>query len=250
MKPLVSIVTVTFNAELTLEKTILSVINQNFISFEYIIIDGGSHDNTINIIDKYKNKISYWESSPDKGIYDAMNKAINFVNGRWVCFMNAGDVFFNHNVLSEIFNLKNINHYWIIYGNHSFIKENHIIFKIPKDIKSIWKSMPMCHQSLFAKTILLKSYPFNIKYKFAADYDFIYYAYKNYSNSFLYINKVISTITTGGYSETNSVKTYKEYKLISNFYNKNFYNKIYFYLKLLERMLVLNIKNFIKNFKS
>ncbi len=83
--------TVTYNAEELLEETILSVINQSYKNIEYIIIDGASTDGTIDIIKKYEEKIDYWMSEPDEGIYFAMNKAIEKATGKWINFMNAGD---------------------------------------------------------------------------------------------------------------------------------------------------------------
>ena len=103
--PLISVVTVSYNAVTTIEKTILSVINQNYSNIEYIVIDGGSIDGTVDIIKKYADKITYWVSEPDKGIYDAMNKGIIVATGEWINFMNTGDTFYNENVFSEIFEL-------------------------------------------------------------------------------------------------------------------------------------------------
>ena len=82
--PLISVVTVSYNAVLTIEQTILSVINQTYPHIEYIIIDGGSTDGTVDIIKKYANRIAYWVSEPDKGIYDAMNKGVVVATGEWI----------------------------------------------------------------------------------------------------------------------------------------------------------------------
>jgi glycosyltransferase involved in cell wall biosynthesis len=94
-RPKISVVTICYNACNVLEQTILSVVNQTYTNIEYLIIDGNSKDNSIEIIHKYANHISYWVSEPDKGIYDAMNKGIKAASGEWIIFMNAGDLFYN-----------------------------------------------------------------------------------------------------------------------------------------------------------
>lgn len=100
--PKISIITITFNAEKILERTILSVLNQTYKNIEYIIVDGGSKDGTLDIIKKYQDKIR-WISEPDKGLYDAMNKGIKMATGEWINCMNADDIFASDDVLEKIF---------------------------------------------------------------------------------------------------------------------------------------------------
>ena len=99
---LISVITVCYNAENNLEETILSVLNQTYSNIEYIIIDGGSTDGTIAVIKKYADKITYWQSETDKGIYDAMNKGIQKATGEWINFMNAGDLFSSTTILQQM----------------------------------------------------------------------------------------------------------------------------------------------------
>ena len=89
--PRFSIITVTYNAEKALEETIQSIISQTYKDIEYIIVDGGSKDRTLSIIEKYKSHIAKVVSEPDKGLYDAMNKGLKMATGDYVCFLNAGD---------------------------------------------------------------------------------------------------------------------------------------------------------------
>lgn len=105
--PLISVVTVSYNAVATIEKTILSVINQEYSNVEYIVIDGGSTDGTVDIIKKYVEKITFFVSEPDKGVYDAMNKGVIVATGEWINFMNAGDTFYDRHTFSAIFELNN-----------------------------------------------------------------------------------------------------------------------------------------------
>ena len=106
--PMLSIVTVVYNSEQYLERTILSILNQTFKDVEHIVIDGNSKDKTLDIIQQYNDKIAYWKSEPDKGIYDAMNKAQNFASGKYIMFLNSGDEFCDNNVLEKIFKINNV----------------------------------------------------------------------------------------------------------------------------------------------
>ncbi|EOR94023.1 Glycosyl transferase, group 2 family protein [Arcticibacter svalbardensis MN12-7] len=101
--PLVTVITVVYNAVATIEATLLSIINQQDINIEIVVIDGGSDDGTLELLSKYKDKIAYLISEPDKGIYDAMNKGVAVASGEWINFMNAGDSFASVSVLKKIF---------------------------------------------------------------------------------------------------------------------------------------------------
>ena len=106
--PLISVITVSYNAVLTIEQTILSVINQTYLNIEYIIIDGGSTDGTVNVIKKYADKIAYWVSESDKGIYDAMNKGIAYSHGEYCNFINAGDKFCSSSILKQVMDFNHV----------------------------------------------------------------------------------------------------------------------------------------------
>ena len=239
-KPLVSIVTVVYNGAENIEETILSIINQDYNKIQYIIIDGGSKDNTLDIVNKYQEKIDILISEPDKGIYDAMNKALPLCKGEWINFMNVGDLFYDSTSLSKIFNTFR-EHSSIIYGNHQVMYPKYLINKFPRPLNKIWKGMPMQHQSIFVHKNIFEKLKFDIKFKFAADYDLIFYSYKN-GSSFTYINENICKVSANGFSESNSVSTYLEFKNISLKYDNRLSHRIYFILLIPFRKFVFFIK--------
>lgn len=203
-KPLITIITVVYNGENFLEETIKSVINQNYGNLEYIVIDGNSTDGTLDIIKKYENKIDFWLSESDKGIYDAMNKGVEHSNGDWLNFMNVGDTFYSNKVLSKIFGNGEIP-YDVIYGN-SFCNGNEIK---PKSLLKIPIRMPFCHQASFVRKSCFDMYKFDLSYKLIADGVFFYRIKK--SRKFNYINEVICKYDGSGVS-SNQVKVYEERK--------------------------------------
>ena len=182
MKPLVSVITVSYNAVSVIERTILSVIGQNYLNLEYIIIDGGSVDGTIDIIKNYQDQISYWISESDGGIYDAMNKGLLQSKGKWINFMNAGDTFSDMFVLDNIFSEEINENVGIVYGNTALFKNG--VFVESFENKPFWLSlMPfrgkgICHQSMFVKSDLAKRMMFDTSYRICSDYDMCYKIYK------------------------------------------------------------------------
>ena len=213
MKLLISVVTVCYNAADTIEKTMLSVLNQTYHDIEYIIIDGGSTDGTVEIIRKYADRIAYWVSEPDKGIYDAMNKGIKVATGEWINFMNAGDEFVDANVLDKLFFAKTVANVDVIYGNTLMKYTEGISFTKVKEIDYIQKGMPFCHQSSFVRNGAIER--FDTNYQIAADYNFFYESYLEKGvNAFVYIDMPIAIFDAREGASANVVKTYREYLLV------------------------------------
>lgn len=212
-KPPVSIVTVVFNGAPHLEATIQSVVSQTCANIEYIIIDGGSTDGTLDIIKKYENQIHYWMSGKDAGIYDAMNKGVALTSGEWINFMNAGDCFLDSNVVESIFsNEEFIESSDVIYGDSMVVYPdlNHMRkIRMSGRIEELWKGMQFSHQSMFVSAGYAKRNKFSLANTLASDFEFIYAAYKQ-KKRFIYTGKVISIISAGGASDINRVRSCRE----------------------------------------
>jgi len=182
----ITVVTVSYNAAATIEETILSVVDQTYDNIEYIVIDGGSTDGTVDIIKRYaeggseyskhNNSISYWVSEPDKGIYDAMNKGIKISTGDYLNFMNSGDCFFNSTTINDVV-LAGLNIYDIVYGDTIFVYQNMKLYVKPRPLTAFYDADPIYHQSSFTRTTLLKKDSFDTSFKIAADYDFFFKQY-------------------------------------------------------------------------
>ncbi len=202
VKNKVSVVTVVFNAQDFIEETIKSIINQTcFDQIEYLVIDGASTDRTLEIINKYKDKIDILMSEPDDGVYSAMNKAIELATGKWINFMNAGDTFYDTKVV-ENFLLQAKSDSDLIYGDVNLVGQG--LNKVVKSnlTESVFKETPFCHQSLFTRLNLMKKEKFDTTYKVVADYDFILNSYLLHKR-FQYLDFVVSKYQLGGLSYQN-----------------------------------------------
>ena len=178
--PVISVVTVVYNGGTVLEATIRSVLEQEYPAIEYIIVDGGSSDNTKVVLQKYSDRNTQWVSEPDNGIYDAMNKAVRMVSGEWVIFMNAGDTFYSRDTLSALFSEVSTDAYapyGVLYGDRCNIYHDRQKIIPASDIESIEKHMPFCHQAALTRTELLTNMPFDTRYRLGADYDFFLKTY-------------------------------------------------------------------------
>jgi len=225
--PSVTVVTVVFNDVQNIETTLLSVINQQYPNLEYIVIDGGSTDGTVDIIKKHESRINQWISEKDRGIYDAMNKGIDLASGEWINFMNAKDLLYSKTTICDVFK-DAPDDVDFIYGD--FIrrhpdKDEYVGMYRPID--ELWKDMAFSHQTLFARTQLLKQNKFRLKNKIISDYEFIFLHYIN-GKKFYNSGKPIAIIAPTGYSNNFFPKTFERWKLARK--HLNYKIDIYFIL--------------------
>lgn len=189
----ISVITVCYNAVQTLEKTMLSVLNQTYPDVEYIIIDGGSTDGTVDIIKKYADRLAYWVSEPDKGIYDAMNKGTLIASGDWIIYINADDVLLS--LPLEILQIEKVRSYYsAICGR---VKTEYEIIK-PFFNKSIYTHNTLPHQGIFYNQKLRHGL-YDLKYKIFADYAFNIDLYKR-GEKVLCIDEIIAFHSLDGIS--------------------------------------------------
>lgn len=252
--PLISIVTVVFNGEEFLEETIKSVLNQTYDNLEYIIIDGGSVDGTVDIIKKYENRISYWLSEGDNGIYDAMNKGIKIANGKWINFMNAGDKFYNNDICYEIFNDgKYFTDADILYGDLIVDYGEFQRFAKVDSLDNMWRGMVFSHQSAFIKTSYHQKNIYSLNYKIGGDLEFFYQAFNN-GRRFKYIDKIVSIMEVDGFSDSHRFHSiWQKHQIVNDYKFSLRYNIYYIYLyvdqcfrKIAKKILPSNIVNIIK----
>jgi glycosyltransferase involved in cell wall biosynthesis len=172
-QPLITIITVVYNGQSFLPITINSVTSQTYKNIEYVIIDGGSKDKTLDIIQQNENKIDYWLSEPDKGIYDAMNKGINLSTGQWLLFLNAGDTFASDQVLTKVSEFISMNKANMVFGDVNIVtKDGNSNVRILKNTTPFLLRNMICHQCIFYSKRLLENIGgFNTQYKFIADFE-------------------------------------------------------------------------------
>lgn len=198
----ISVITINYNDKNGLKKTIDSIINQSCKDFEFIIIDGGSNDGSVSIIEENKNQISYWVSEPDSGVYNAMNKGIKAATGDFVIFMNSGDCFYDNTVLEEV--LPHLcNDFDIYYGDNFKVGPSSKRLKTyPDKLQfSFFYSSCINHQSTFIRRLLFENhFYYNENYKIAADWEFFIYTICYINVPTKYLRKTIALYDFTGVS--------------------------------------------------
>ena len=217
MSPILSIITATYNNEKTLEETIQSVLDQDFTNFEYILVDGDSKDNTLNIIKKYEpvfqeRKITYkWLSERDTGIYQAWNKGLRLANGHWIAFLGSDDTYTegalkNYAIMAERNPEVDFIHSIVKLINGSDVRHT---FSEPWKWKNFKRYMKIAHVGAFHNKNYFEKYGvFNEEYKIAGDYELLLRAKSNLKTIFL--NTLTAEMKDGGVSNDNVLAAFKE----------------------------------------
>lgn len=218
---LISIITVNFNNSKGLELTIESVVNQTLFDFEYIVIDGGSSDESLDIIKRNENKISFWVSEKDFGVYHAMNKGIKVAKGKYLLFLNSGDHLFDNDIIRK--SILDFHDEDIVYFNVEIAgNKTSKIVSYPDELRfSDFYKNGICHQSAFIKRELFEKYGlYDESLLIVSDWKFFILALFKYNCDYKKVNKTLSTYYLGGIStQTNN---FKERDIVLNEYFKGY----------------------------
>ncbi|RZA03168.1 MAG: glycosyltransferase [Sphingobacteriaceae bacterium] len=219
--PVLSVITVVYNNVDDIERTLLSVLNQTYPHIEYIVIDGASTDGTLQVIEKYQDRIAKLISEPDKGIYDAMNKGLSLATGDYVLFMNSGDEIYSPDTVANVFT--SANNADIYYGETEMINDKGESLgqrrhKAPASFN--WRSfkygMSVSHQAIYIKRSLVE--PYDPQYQLSADIDWIIRAAKK-ANIIVNVNQYVAKYLVGGMSKAKHRQSLQErFDIMSRYY--------------------------------
>lgn len=203
-----SLITATYNREHTIVRALTSIRNQTYKNVQLVVVDGGSSDNTIDLISGLMSSNDYVHSGPDNGIYDALNKGLELASGDVVAFLHSDDLYFDENVLSNVANIFLDDTIDIVYGDACFftgMDENNIHRRYKSDLLTFknlsWGKMP-AHPAMFCRREVFEEVGrFKIDYEIAADYEFLCRLVKNTNFKSQYVNKIFVKMQSGGASK-------------------------------------------------
>ena len=241
LSPLISIITITYNASSTVERTILSVDSQLFDDYEHIIVDGKSTDDTLLVAKSIHNPNRIIVSEPDKGIYDAMNKGLKLSKGQYVILLNSGDKFHNNETLTKIANaIKSNSTCDIVYGqtdlvddSGKFLAPRHLTAPANLQWHDFARGMLVCHQAFIVNRNIAPAY--NLNYRFSADYDWCIRCLQK-SQSNVFIDDVLIDYLSEGTTTANRRKSLIErFQIMTNYYG--FWSTLMRHFSFIERFI-------------
>lgn len=218
LKNKVSVVIATYNCVQGIETTIKSFVNQKYKNKELIIIDGGSTDGTVDLIKKYKSKITYWVSEPDRGIADAFNKGVRASKGNYIYFIGAGDFFWKNDVLEKVMAGINPKIDILVCGRINRTTEDgrKVLYTSSLNFKKwmLLYKMGLPHQGLFTNKKFFDKYgSFDLNYKFAMDYELLLRAYKEFPNVVMR-DVIVAAWKAGGVGKGRILRVLEEFRKI------------------------------------
>lgn len=228
VQPVFSIVTVCYNAEKTIERTIKSVLEQSYPAIEYLIIDGASRDGTMDIVRKYTKGIHTIVSEPDAGLYDAMNKAIGLATGDYIVFLNAGDKLHTPETIEDMVETINGNVLpGILYGDTDIVDNDGLFIRKRRlsppaclSWKSFRKGMLVCHQSFYVRRDLVERY--NPEYRFSADFDWCIRVLKKADEQQAVLHNTFLTLTDylseGMTTQNHKASLIERFRIMTHYY--------------------------------
>ncbi|MDR1645615.1 MAG: glycosyltransferase [Tannerellaceae bacterium] len=203
--PLVTVITVNYNQAGALEKTIRSVVDQNYEQMEYIVVDGASTDKSVSVIRTYEDRIAAWVSEKDNGIYHAMNKGLGMATGKWCCFLNSGDVFAGNSVVRRVASVLLSHRPDVLYGNILVERPDGSLHERIAGAPCNKHRMYFCHQSAFVRTYVLRYYGFDETHSMSADLKFFKQCYHD-ECSFVHLPQPLVVYDTTGLSHTDRIR--------------------------------------------
>ena len=217
MNKLITYVTVCLNSEKYIRQCLESVISQKTSEIEYIVLDGGSKDSTVDIIKEYKKSIDFFRSQSDKGVYFAMNDSIKHAKGNYICFINSDDWLEEFTVKKIIENYENFRKFDVFYGDQNIFDENKKLYKSKANHKLLDYFMSIPHQSAYVKKELYEIISYDEKYKISADYD-LFLKLKKLNKIFKKTNFTFSNFRINGMSANKKISS-REFLTIQKKYN-------------------------------
>jgi glycosyltransferase involved in cell wall biosynthesis len=236
-----SVITVTYNAERTIERTLRSVYEQTCSHIEHIIVDGKSTDATVELIRGYERPSLKWISEPDRGLYDAMNKAASKASGDYLCFLNAGDTFHSPDTVQQMLNSFGENDFPdILYGETAIVDENGNFLhmrrlRAPETLtwKSYKQGMLVCHQAFIVKRELFE--PYDLSYRFSSDFDWCIRMTKKAKHIHNTHLTLINYLNEGMTTANRKASLKERYKIMSKYYGpvSTFLHHVWFVVRAL-----------------